>query len=64
MVNPSKSVWIKSSKTHSKKKIRLKSTLSEGWGLENALERKEDLHRKRWSLKKKKNLLNWYGCTK
>jgi hypothetical protein len=55
MINPSKSVWSKGSKAHSKKKIRLESTLSKGRGLESTLERKKryDLHRKRWSLKKK-----------
>ena len=43
MVNPSKSVWSKGSKAHSEREKRLKSTLSEGWGLESALERKEDM---------------------
>jgi hypothetical protein len=64
MVNPSKSVWSKGSKAHSKKKKRLESTLFEGRGLENALERKEDMICIEKDDLWKKNLLNWYGCTK
>jgi hypothetical protein len=64
MVNPSKSVWSKGSKAHSKKKIRLESTLSKGRGLESTLERKEDMICIEKDDLWKKNLLNWYGCTK
>ena len=43
MVNHSENIWSESSKAHTEeKRIALESTLSEGQGLENALERKGD----------------------